>query len=42
MICGKVAAGKSTLAARLAEAPGTILISEDHWTSRLFKEELKN
>jgi predicted kinase len=41
MICGKVAAGKSTLAARLAESPGTILISEDHWTSRLFKDELK-
>ena len=41
MICGKVAAGKSTLAARLAESPATILISEDHWTSRLFKDELK-
>ncbi len=41
MICGKVAAGKSTLAARLADAPMTILISEDHWTSRLFKEEMK-
>jgi predicted kinase len=41
MICGKVAAGKSTLAARLAKSPATILISEDHWTSRLFKDELK-
>ena len=41
LICGKVAAGKSTLAARLAEAPATILIAEDHWTSRLFKDELK-
>ena len=41
MICGKVAAGKSTLAARLADAPATILIAEDHWTSRLFKDELK-
>ena len=41
MICGTVAAGKSTLAARLAESPTTILISEDHWTSRLFKDELK-
>ncbi len=41
LICGKVAAGKSTLAARLAEAPSTILIAEDHWTSRLFKDELK-
>jgi predicted kinase len=41
LICGKVAAGKSTLAARLAAAPATILIAEDHWTSRLFKDELK-
>jgi predicted kinase len=41
MICGKAAAGKSTLAARLADAPGTILISEDAWTSRLFKPEMQ-
>jgi predicted kinase len=41
MICGKAAAGKSTLAARLADAPGTILISEDAWTSRLFKQEMQ-
>jgi predicted kinase len=41
MICDKAAARKSTLAARLADAPGTILISEDAWTSRLFKQEMK-
>jgi predicted kinase len=41
MICGKAAAGKSTLAARLADVPGTILISEDAWTSRLFKQEMQ-
>jgi len=41
LLCGKIAAGKSTLAKRLAAAPGTLLISEDHWTSHLFKEELK-
>lgn len=41
MLCGKVAAGKSTLAARLAAAPFTVLISEDAWTSRLYPEELK-
>jgi len=29
MICGKAAAAKSTLAARLGDAPGTILISKD-------------
>ena len=33
MICGKIAAGKSTLARRLADAPATILISEDVWLS---------
>ena len=41
MICGKIAAGKSTLAARLADAPATVLVSEDHWLSRLYGEELK-
>ena len=41
MVCGKVAAGKSTLTSRLAEAPDTVLLSEDHWMSCLFKEELK-
>src|SRR6516165_1079477 len=29
LLCGKVAAGKSTLARRLAERPATLLISED-------------
>jgi len=41
MICGKIAAGKSTLARKLAEAPGTILISEDFLLSRLYKDEQK-
>ena len=41
MFCGKIAAGKSTLAARLAEAPATVLIREDHWTSCLFKDEMR-
>jgi predicted kinase len=41
MICGKAAAGKSTLAARLAERSGTILISEDAWLSRLYPDEQK-
>jgi predicted kinase len=40
MLCGKVAAGKSTLAAELAKAPHTILISEDFWTSRLYRDEM--
>jgi predicted kinase len=41
LICGKIAAGKSTLARRLASRPPTLLISEDHWTSNLFADDLK-
>jgi predicted kinase len=41
LFCGKAAAGKSTLARRLAARPATLLISEDHWTSHLFPNELK-
>lgn len=40
MLCGKIAAGKSTLAAGLARAPATVLLSEDHWLSRLYPHEL--
>jgi predicted kinase len=41
MICGKIAAGKSTLAARLTVRPGTIRISEDAWLACLYKDEQK-
>ena len=41
LLCGKIAAGKSTLAAVLAARPVTVLLSEDHWSSRLFPGELK-
>lgn len=41
LLCGKIAAGKSTLAKRLAAQPATVLISEDHWNSTLFPDELK-
>lgn len=41
LLCGKIAAGKSTLARRLAARPATLLVSEDHWTSSLFSGELK-
>jgi predicted kinase len=41
LLCGKIAAGKSTLARRLATRPATLLISEDHWTSNLFADDLK-
>ncbi len=41
MVCGKVAAGKSTLCAQLA-ARGAIVIAQDYWMSRLYKEELQS
>jgi predicted kinase len=40
LLCGKIAAGKSTLCARLSAAPGTVAISEDAWTKALFGEEM--
>lgn len=39
LLCGKIAAGKSTLACRLAARPATLLISMDHWMSILFPTE---
>ena len=41
MICGKIAAGKSTLAAQLADAENTVLIAEDAWLSALFGEQMQ-
>jgi predicted kinase len=41
LLCGKIAAGKSTLARRLAARPATLLISEDHWMSNLFSGDLR-
>ncbi|NEX94694.1 ATP-binding protein [Caulobacter sp. 17J65-9] len=40
LLCGKMAAGKSTLAARLAAEPSTVLISEDRWLKRLYPDEM--
>lgn len=40
LLCGKIAAGKSTLAASLATAPATILIAEDEWLSTLYPGEI--
>jgi hypothetical protein len=39
LLCGKIAAGKSTLARRLAERPATLLIAMDHWMLLLFPIE---
>ena len=41
MLCGKIAAGKSSLAALLGAAPLTVIISEDKWMAPLFGHELK-
>ena len=41
MLCGKIAAGKSSLAAELGAAPLTVIVSEDKWMFPLFGEELK-
>ena len=41
VFCGKIAAGKSTLASRFSVRPTTVLISEDHWNANLFRAELK-
>jgi predicted kinase len=39
LVCGKIAAGKSTLAARLSARPGTILVREDQWLAGLYPGE---
>ena len=41
MLCGKIAAGKSSLAATLGAAPLTVIVSEDKWMFPLFGTELK-
>lgn len=42
MICGKIAAGKSTLAAALGTAPNTVVISEDDWLGALYPGEIES
>lgn len=41
LLCGKIGAGKSTLARQLAARPATVLLSEDHFNATLFPDELK-
>ena len=38
--CGKMAAGKSTLAKKLAKKNNAILLIEDDWLSQLYPEEI--
>ena len=40
-LCGKIAAGKSTLAKKLAAQPMTVLVSEDHWLGYLYPGEIE-
>ncbi|MGB0497070.1 MAG: AAA family ATPase [Rubricella sp.] len=40
LLCGKIASGKSTLAARLAAETGAVVIAEDAWLHALFEGEL--
>lgn len=39
--CGKAGAGKTTIANRVAQEVGAILISEDIWLTRLFGDQMK-
>jgi predicted kinase len=40
MFCGKIAAGTSTLAAKLGEGSNTVLLSEDHFLAHLYPGEI--
>ncbi|WP_417492627.1 AAA family ATPase [Maricaulis sp.] len=40
LVCGKIAAGKSTLCHQLATGADTVLLSEDDWLSGLFPGEI--
>ena len=40
MLCGKIASGKSSLAARLGQGDGVVVLSEDDWLSALFADQM--
>ncbi len=42
LFCGKIAAGKSTLARRVAASSGGLLVSEDVWLARLYPDEIRS
>ena len=42
LICGKIAAGKSTFARKLSEQVQTVLISEDFWLANLYPGQIKS
>ena len=39
LVCGKIAAGKSTLTVALGQLPRTIVVAEDEWLARLYPGE---
>ena len=41
LLCGKIASGKSTLAAKLGEEEKTVVISEDRWIEQLYPSEIR-
>lgn len=41
LLSGKIASGKSTLATELATQKTTVLISEDHWNSNLYPDQIQ-
>ena len=40
LMCGKIASGKSTLASRLGETPGSVVSSEDVWIGGLYGQDI--
>ena len=42
LLCGKIASGKSTLARSLKAEHSAVLLSEDHWLSRLYPAQIKS
>lgn len=40
-MCGKIGAGKSTLAAKLGQGDRTVVISEDAWLGALYNDQIK-
>ncbi|WP_231139223.1 AAA family ATPase [Pseudomonas fluorescens] len=42
LLCGKIASGKSTLARSLKAEHSAILLSEDHWLSKLYPDQIKS
>ena len=42
LLCGKIASGKSTLAASLARGGGAVLIAEDAWLKALYSDQMSS